>query len=112
MQFNPQKAFRHSTTNSVPNWRIRNRDVYSEGEKSKVTHLNAYLSVSQDDIGSKRARRVFRTRQEKQNYLPPTNLEPPLPQKGSVDYFKRPSIPGRGSERANLSHTRLNLIVM
>lgn len=61
MQFNPQKAF------DIPQQILyqigggSSRDVYTEEKGAKVTHLNAYLSVTQGDIGPERALSVLQT---------------------------------------------------
>lgn len=61
MQFNPQKAF------DIPQQILyqigggSSHDVYKGEKGAKVTHLNAYLSVTQGDIGPERALSVLQT---------------------------------------------------
>lgn len=70
MQFNPQKAF------DIPQQILyqigggSSHDVYTE-EGGKVTHLNAYLSVTQGDIGRERAQSVLRTDKYTKTYPTP-----------------------------------------
>lgn len=71
MQFNPQKAF------DIPQQILyqigggSSHDVYIGGKGAKVTHLNAYLSVTQGDIGPERALSVLQT-----DKFTPTSLAP------------------------------------
>lgn len=70
MQFKPQKAF------DIPQQILyqigggSSHDVYT-AEGAKVTHLNAYLSVTQGDIGRERAQSVLRTNKSTQTFLSP-----------------------------------------
>lgn len=74
MQFNPQKAF------DIPQQILYqigggcSHDVY-KGRGVKVTHLNAYLSVTQGDIGPERALSVLQTDKFTFNPLTPRFIQ-------------------------------------
>lgn len=116
MQFSPQKAFDipQQILYQIGGGSETPRCLFREGERrvSKVTHLNAYSSVSQGDIGRELAWRVLQTHQQNTTHRPPPQPNKTRPDKSIVRGNQGAMYSGYSRQTANLSHMRLNLIVM